>query len=136
MKIYSVKPDDPAIRCSDGRTIKVARGIAWGKMCGLPGAYLAGAIISDVTGDEALATRYMQRFKWRTVEGWQKDMPHALTEDEVKAVIADIQKVEAENRPMIEKMQRERPQYVSDRADGAQEWGNNPDIKPNVKGES
>ena len=129
-KVYSVKPGSQEIRVSDGRTIAGGE-IKWGKLCGLEGAALARMILADATGDQGLATRIAQRFKWRTIESWTKDQPHAITEDEIAETVKDILAVEKENAPMIAKMQRERPNIVTDRPAPGQAYTSNPELQPN-----
>lgn len=133
MKVYSVKPGSLFIRVSDGRQLLGDDGdIAWGDS-GTGAFYLSRAILADVLGDRERATRLAQRFKWRTVKEWPKDSPRAITEDEVRSVVAQIEAVEKENAPMIARQQREKPQFLTDSAGPGQAWDNNPDIKPKEK---
>ena len=130
MKTYSVHPGSTFIRVSDGRSLTGEGGdIAWGDTG--PGAlFLCRAILLDVLGDRGRAEKLAQRFKWRTVKDWPKDSARAITENEVKTIVADIEYVANEHADMIARQQRERPQFVTDRADPGQHWSRNPDIKP------
>jgi len=133
-KVYTVKPGSQEVRVSDGRVIMSREPIAWGeKLKSVETANLARIILVDVLGEELSmrAIALTQRFKWRTVMNWNKDMPHGITEDEVRGVISEIEKTENENRPFVQKMQREMPQYVTDRPAPGQEYKSNPDIVPN-----
>lgn len=136
MKIYSVKPNSLFIRVSDGRTLVGDGGdIAWGDSS-VGAFYLMKAILKDVLGDATRATNLAQRAKWRTVVNWPADTPHAITENEVHAVVDDIERVAKENAPMVERAMREKPMFVSDRAAPGQVWDSNPELKrketPNV----
>lgn len=131
-KVYSVKPGSNEIRVSDDRVLDPGGPIAWGeKLKSIEMARLCRVIIKDVIGDERQAELLAHRFKWRTVITWNKDAPMAITEDEVNAVVKAIREVEAEQRPFVERAQREQPNYVSDRAGAGQEFTSNPELTPN-----
>jgi hypothetical protein len=132
MKVYSVKPGENSVRVSDGRTIISDTPITWGeKLKSIEMATLCKIILADVLGDVVLAERYAHRFKWRTVMQWDKDTPHGITETEVMTVVNDIRAVENENKPLIDRMQREKPQFVTDRAGPGQVFTSNPELTPN-----
>ena len=112
MKVYSVKPNSLFIRVSDGRTLVGDGGdIAWGDSS-VGAFYLARAILRDVLGDANRAAMLAQRVKWRTFKHWPKESPHAITEDEIRAVVDDIEATAREHAPMIAKQQREQPDYI------------------------
>ena len=132
MKVYTVKPGDPDIRCSDGRMIAADGIIAWG-VSDTRAAFLSLALLLDVLGDRQQATVLCQRFKWRTVAKWNKDAPKGITEDEIRAIVKDIRGVEQDKTIAagIAKGQREKPLMVSDRPGPGQVWDSNPEITPN-----
>lgn len=137
IKVYSVKPGSNEVRVSDGRVLVSEAPITWGeKLKSIEMANLCKIILTDVLGDATLAARYAHRFKWRTVMDWPKDQPRAITEDEVKAVVKGIQDVEQEQKPFIDKMQREKPTFVTDAAGPNQVYDSNPELQPNKPKES
>lgn len=132
INVYSVKPGSNEIRVSDGRTIVSDSPITWGeKLKSIEMAQLCRLILNDVLEDATEADRLAHRFKWRTVMTWDKDKPHAITEDEVRAVVKAIREVEVENAPHVAKVSRERPTFVSDAPLAGQVYDSNPDITPN-----
>jgi hypothetical protein len=61
-------------------------GFAWGYGGSGP-AQLALALLVDATGDNELALRHYQDFKWSFVAGWDKSW--SITEKEIRAFIAE-----------------------------------------------
>ena len=84
--IEKPSPDVPAerrrvIRRPDGSTL--ATGFAWGSGGSGP-AQVALAILADCTGDDELAQRLCQAFKWGVIQQLPMDEGWALTVDEVR----------------------------------------------------
>jgi hypothetical protein len=134
MKVYSVKPDCNYVLVSDGRHLMHDEGIAWGD--GGPGAIrLSRLLLADVYGTNAPQLRQTQVFKWRVITGWTRDSVHAITEEEIRGIVSDIERVAQESAPMVARQAREQPMYVTDRPAPGQEWSSNPDIKVNKNGQ-
>ena len=132
MKVYSVKPGSEDIRCSDGRIILADGPIAWGDGR-MPTAFRTRAILMDVLGDRVPAIKWHQFLKRDVIMGWSKDAPHAITEDEIRQFVTEKRKRLDESRPLIERMARERPEYVTDRPgpDQGYRGGIAPTLQPN-----
>jgi hypothetical protein len=109
--------------------------ISWGDG-GAGSTYLCRAILEDIYHNREIATNFAQRLKHRTVIAWPKDQPHAITADEVIAHIDDMKRTAAEFAPIIERVSREKPMFVTDRPAPGQEYSANPTIKPNVAKET
>lgn len=126
MKVYSVKPGTNSIRVSDGRALPFSG----------DGAPLA--IVTDVIGDKMLAAKYLRfRWRWPIFDSWKEiTVDKAVTENEIKAVIAEIDRSNAENAPLIARQQREKPLFVSDAAGPGQAWDSNPDRQPNKENQN
>jgi Family of unknown function (DUF6166) len=60
-------------------------GFAWG-YCGSGPAQLALAVLTDATGEQALALRHYQEFKFRFVSGWSDSW--TISRDEINSFIA------------------------------------------------
>ena len=105
MKVYSIKPNSYFVRVSDGRVLEFVDRTA------------PEVVVADVLGDEALAKKYL-RFKWRwpMFTGWAdpRTSDKAITENEVKEVIAAIDRASAENAAVAARADRERPDFVND----------------------
>jgi hypothetical protein len=134
MKVYSVKPSSTTIRVSDGRELHGDGEISWGDS-GAGSTYLCRAILTDIYGDKNFGEQFATRLKYRTVINWSKDEPHAITEEEVRKHVDDMQRIAAELAPMIERIKREKPQFVSDQAGPGQKYDSNPILKPNLSKE-
>jgi len=131
MTVYSVQPGSKTIRVSDGRTLVGEGDISWGQDNTLGGFYLCQAILLDIYHDAPMARRYAQRMKWRSIRNWKADQPGAITDQEVRNIVDAIRAVEDETRPMVERMAREKPQFVTDRPGPGQQYDSNPELKPN-----
>jgi hypothetical protein len=132
MTVYSVQPGSLEIHVSDGRTLIGKGGIAWGRRdLTMGGFYLCEAILLDIYGDAGMARRYAQRMKWRSVRDWNENTPNAITKKEVVAIIDDIQFTEKDSASMVERMAREKPQFVTDRPAPGQAYDSNPELKVN-----
>lgn len=55
---------------------------------------LARALLIDVLADDARTLKLYQRFKLRTVSTWEAGKPFTITEDEILAIVADIESIE------------------------------------------
>ena len=64
-------------------------GFAWG-YAGSGPAQLALALVADATGDDGLAQRVYQEFKFKFVAGWEGDT-WAITQDEIQAFAEKIE---------------------------------------------
>lgn len=115
MKVYRGKasfPNAVTVEADSGsppsplQPALAALGYSWGNTS--PGdARLALAILTDVLGSEAEASRYHQRLKHRMVQTWPAEQDWTCTEDEVRLHIEDMRRIEREAAPMVRQMARE-----------------------------
>lgn len=66
-------------------------GFAWGYGGSGP-SQLALALLADALGDDRRALRLYQEFKWRVVAQWPQCEPWAITDEEIVAMVAEIDK--------------------------------------------
>lgn len=134
MKTYTVKPGLGYVEVKVGkrppRKLMVPPPFEWGTST-VAAVRLAKAILEDVFGDEQRALRLMQRFKWRTVATWPKDKPYSITDEEVRAIVADMDETQQDYRGELRKVGALKPMMVTDRAGPNQVWDSNPDIVAN-----
>ncbi len=90
-------------------------GFHWGsKWTGC--SQLALALLANAMGDDRQALRLHQRFKYRTITGWERDAPWQITRDDILAVVTEIE--EAERDPQIvaerRRVDREKPPVATE----------------------
>jgi len=92
-------------------------GYGWGDG-GPASTRLALALAVDVLGDEGRAMRVYQRLKHRLVTGLRKESGWTITEDEIVAQIADIEKVERDTATIRGMVAREPAPVVMEGGQG------------------
>jgi hypothetical protein len=65
-------------------------GFEWGYGGSGP-AQLALALLADALGDDALALRLHQRFKWKSIAPIPRDREWWMTDKQVRAIAAEVQ---------------------------------------------
>jgi len=108
--------------------------IAWG-VSNVEAANLALAILDDVLFEQPeRALKLMQRFKWRVVKDWAVGSSWSITEEEVLAHIADIEKTERDTATGRRRMANERgiiPNIAGIPGEIGWEGGVEPTLNPN-----
>ena len=101
----------------------------WGKMLA-EGAATAEAILASTLKDQDRARRLKTRFLHRVVALWNENAGWSITEDEVLAAVAEIEKVFVETAPMRRMMALEPAPVMTDRGRDIV-WTKEPKLKRN-----
>lgn len=88
-------------------------------------------ILFDVLKDAARATRLMMRFKHRVIATQRPEFGFSITEDEVRAVVADIEKIERDTAQTRTMVNQEPAPVVSERGPDIQ-WTKTTPLQTNI----
>lgn len=136
MKVYQGIPGDPpvvTVKRGNGKPKVLGKDVpvAWGTPL-IPSTNLAILLLADALGSQDLATKYGSRYKHRIVVNWKANQPWTTSDEAIKAVVADIEKVEretAQTRTMV----RQEPKPVAFEGGADIQWTKTAPIKPNLE---